>query len=224
MVKHKVVHKCTSSQAPSGQRSMIDFEVVSSDLRLYVLDTQVKKGAELSTDHYLVVSWIRWQGRLPDRPGKPRQIVRGELECLAEDLVNRVFNSHPRKNFLLILGEAGDMESPDVGEWVMFKASIVEADAWSCGQEVIGACPGGNLRTRWWTPVVKEAVKLKKEAFRAWLAPGSPAAADRYWEARRTAASAFAEVKTRMWEEFGEAMEKDFLSASRKFWQTIQQL
>ncbi|KAI3370526.1 hypothetical protein L3Q82_025287 [Scortum barcoo] len=33
---------------------MIDFVVVSSDLRPYVLDTRVKRGAELSTDHHLV--------------------------------------------------------------------------------------------------------------------------------------------------------------------------
>ena len=39
---------------------MMDFVVVSSDLQLYVLDTQVKRGAELSTDHPLVVSWNRW--------------------------------------------------------------------------------------------------------------------------------------------------------------------
>ncbi|KAI3372529.1 hypothetical protein L3Q82_023014, partial [Scortum barcoo] len=38
-----------------GRRSMIDFVVVSSDLRPYVLDTRVKRGAELSTDHHLVV-------------------------------------------------------------------------------------------------------------------------------------------------------------------------
>lgn len=42
--------------------------VVSSYLRLYVLDTQVKRGAELSTDQVA--------GRLPDRPGKPKQVLR----------------------------------------------------------------------------------------------------------------------------------------------------
>ena len=41
---------------------MIDSVVVSSDLQLYVLDTRVKRGAELSTDHHLVVSWIRLVG------------------------------------------------------------------------------------------------------------------------------------------------------------------
>lgn len=32
------------------------------DLQLYVLDTWVKREAELSTDHQLVVSWIIWCG------------------------------------------------------------------------------------------------------------------------------------------------------------------
>jgi len=96
----------------------------------------------------------------------------------------------------------------------MFRASIVEAAARSCGQKAVGVCHGGNPRTRWWTPAVKEAVRLKKEAFRACLAQGSPEAADAYREAKRTAASAIAEAKTRVWEEFGEAMEKDFWLAS----------
>ncbi|KAJ7995722.1 hypothetical protein DPEC_G00247540 [Dallia pectoralis] len=34
---------------------MIDFVIVSADLRPHVLDTRVKRGAELSTDHHLVV-------------------------------------------------------------------------------------------------------------------------------------------------------------------------
>ncbi len=76
VLEHRMIHKCTWYQNTLGQRLMIDFVVVSSDLQPYVLDTRVKKGAELSTDHHLVVSWIRWRGRLPDRPGKPKRVVR----------------------------------------------------------------------------------------------------------------------------------------------------
>ncbi|KAI3372123.1 hypothetical protein L3Q82_006983 [Scortum barcoo] len=50
MFKHKGVHQSVHV-APGhialGRRSMIDFVVVSSDLRPYVLDTRVKRGAEL---------------------------------------------------------------------------------------------------------------------------------------------------------------------------------
>ncbi|KAI3363271.1 hypothetical protein L3Q82_011558 [Scortum barcoo] len=75
MFEHKGVHQCTWHQDTLGRRSMIDFVVVSSDLRPYVLDTRVKRGAELSTDHHLVVSWIRWQRRKLDRPGRPKRVL-----------------------------------------------------------------------------------------------------------------------------------------------------
>ena len=218
MFEHWVAHKCTWYRTTLGQRSMIDFVVVSADLRPHVLDTRVKRGAELSTHHHLVVSWIRWRGRLPDRPGEPKRVVRVNWERLVEAPVRRVFNSHIWKNFSCIPGEVGDMES----EWAMFRASIAEVAVRCCGPKAVGACRGGNLRTRWWTPAVKEAVRLKKEAFWAWLAQGSPETADGYQEAKRAAASAVAKAKTQVWEEFGEAMEKDYRLASQKFWQTVR--
>ncbi|KAI3356703.1 hypothetical protein L3Q82_003389 [Scortum barcoo] len=158
---------------------MIDFVVVSSDLRPYVLDTRIKRGAELSTDHHLVVSWIRWQRRKLDRPGRPKRIVRVCWERLAEPSVREVFNSHLRKSFSQIPREAGDIES----EWTMFSAFIVDAAVRSCGRKVSGACRGGNPRTRWWTPEVRDAVRLKKESYRTMLACGTPDAVDRYRQA-----------------------------------------
>ena len=40
-------------------------------------------------------------------------------------------------------------------------------------------CRGGNSRTRWWTPAVRDAVKLMKESYRTFLACGTPEAAGR---------------------------------------------
>jgi len=56
----------------------------------------------------------------------------------------------------------------------MFGASIVEAAYRNCGRKVVGVCRGGNPRT------VREAVKLKKESYRAFLASGTLEAADGY--------------------------------------------
>ncbi|KAI3362891.1 hypothetical protein L3Q82_001666 [Scortum barcoo] len=43
------------------------------------------------------------------------------------------------------------------------------------------------------------------------LACGTPDAVDRYtWQAKQAAAWAVLEAKTQVWEEFGEAMEKDY--------------
>ena len=59
-------------------------------------------------------------------------------------------------------------------------------------------------------PAVREAVKLKKDAFHPWLCQGSPEAADRHQVAKSAAALVVAEANTWAWYEFGQAMEKDF--------------
>ncbi|KAK3537283.1 hypothetical protein QTP70_006987 [Hemibagrus guttatus] len=69
--------------------------------------------------------------------------------------------------------------------------------------------------------VIRSSEKLKKESYRAWLARGTPEAAEAYRQAKRAAARVVSEAKTRVWEEFGEAMEKDYRTASGKFWQTV---
>ncbi|KAK3541858.1 hypothetical protein QTP86_008196 [Hemibagrus guttatus] len=160
---------------------MIDLVVVSSDLRPNVLDTRVKRGAELSTDQHLVVSWIRLRRRMPDRLGRPKRIVRVCWERFADPSVRGVFNSHLRESFNQIPREVEDTESLEV----------------------------------------RDAVKLK-ESYRAWLARGTPEAAEAYRQAKRTAAGVVSEAKTRVWEEFGEVMEKDYRTASGKFWQTVR--
>ncbi|KAK3527104.1 hypothetical protein QTP86_010820 [Hemibagrus guttatus] len=201
---------------------MIDLVVVSSDLRPHVLDTRVKRGAELSTDHHLVVSWIRLWRRMPedDRLGRPKRIVRVCWERLADPSVSGVFNSHLRESFNQIPREVGNIES----EWTMFSSSIVDAAIRSCGHKVCGAGRGGNPRTQWWTLEERDAVKLKEESYRACLARGTLEAAEAYRQAKQTAARVVSEAKTLVWEEFGEAMEKDYRTASGKFWHTVRHL
>ncbi|KAK3538079.1 hypothetical protein QTP70_028636 [Hemibagrus guttatus] len=181
MFKYKGAHQYTWYQDTLGRRSMIDLVVVSSDLRLHVLDTQVKRGAELSTDHHLVVSWICLRRRMPDRLGRPKCIVRVCWEHHADPSVRGVFNSHLRESFNQIPREFGDIES----EWTMFSSSIVNTAIRSCGHKVSGASRSGNPRTQWWTLEVRYAVKLKKESYRAWLAWGTPEATEAYRQAKR---------------------------------------
>ncbi|KAI3372126.1 hypothetical protein L3Q82_006977 [Scortum barcoo] len=227
MFKHKGVHQCMWHQDTLGRRSMIDFVVISSDLRPYVLDTRVKRGAELSTDHHLVVSWIRWQRRKLDRPGRPKRIVRVCWERLAEPSVREVFNSHLRKSFSQIPREAGDIES----EWTMFSASIVDAgssklwtqDLWSL-VPVVAATPNPVLDTGskgccqaeegvlsgpcWPVGLLTQLTGYRQAGQASRSSPG------RSWR-----------QKLRVWEEFGgEAMEEDYRSASKRFWQTVRRL
>ena len=158
MFRYKGVHMCTWHQDTLGRSLMINFVVMSSDLLLQVMDTRVKRRAELSTDHHLVCG-LWWWERMLVRPGRPKLFVRLSWERLAESPVRKSFNSHLRESFNHVPGKAGDIEF----KWTMFHASIVEAADRCCGYKVVGACRGGNTRIRWRTLAVRDAVKLKKE-------------------------------------------------------------
>ncbi|KAI3373219.1 hypothetical protein L3Q82_006376 [Scortum barcoo] len=213
MFEHKGVHQCTWHQDTLGRRSMIDFVVVSSDLRPYVLDTRVKRGAELSTDHHLVVSWIRWQRRKLDRPGRPKRIVRVCWERLAEPspLSGRSSTptsgraSHRFRGRLGTLSPSGPCSLPPLSSTLAVR---------SCGRKVSGACRGGNPEPRWWTPEVRDAVRLKKESYRTMLACGTLGLLTQLTGTGRQAKQAAAAQdgpggkNFRVWEEFGEAMEE----------------
>ena len=85
---------------------------------------------------------------MPIRPDRPKHIVKVCWERLEESPVRRSFNSNLRQSFNHVPGEVGDIES----KWAMFLASIVEVADRSCGRKVVGACRGGNPRTRWCPP------------------------------------------------------------------------
>ncbi|KAK3529719.1 hypothetical protein QTP86_000825 [Hemibagrus guttatus] len=189
MFKHKGAHQYTWYQDTLGRRSMIDLVVVSSDLRPHVLDTQVKRRAELSTDHHLVE--LTLMEGMPIRLGQAPIVTESCWNCLADPSVRGVFNSHLRESFNQIPREVGDIES----EWTMFSSSIVDTAIRSCGRKVSGAGRGGNPQTQWWTLEVRDAVKLKKESYRACLARGTPEAAEAYRQAKRTTAMVVSKQK-----------------------------
>ena len=68
-----------------GQRSLIDFCIVSADLFSTVSDVRVKRGAELSTDHYLVVCALKAVKPLrKQKTFRPRKTYRILWESLAD--------------------------------------------------------------------------------------------------------------------------------------------
>ena len=57
--QHKRIHKHTPHKNSRGQRSLIDFCIISADLFCAMSDVRVERRAELSTDHHLVVCTLK---------------------------------------------------------------------------------------------------------------------------------------------------------------------
>ncbi|KAI3355482.1 hypothetical protein L3Q82_018318 [Scortum barcoo] len=194
MFEHKGVHQCTWHQDTLGRRSMIDFVVVSSDLRPYVLDTRVKRGAELVN-------------RSP--PG-------GELDPLAEEEVGQTWQTQTYCEGLLgTSGRAlcqGGLQLPPPEELLTerFRGRLGTLSP-------SGPCSLPPLSTRQQFEVVDArslvpVVAATPEPGGGHRKPSKPQPG-RSWR-----------QKLRVWEEFGEAMEEDYRSASKRFWQTVRRL
>ena len=121
-------------------------------------------------------------------------------ECLAEDLVEMVFNSHLWQRFNYIPEVTGDMKT----ELAIFGLNIDDVAIGSCNSKVADAC-GNNPRK----PLMdtRDERDLQRRSYRAWLACGTPEAAGPHWQAKQPLAQNVADVKTLVWEELSEMKE-----------------
>ena len=200
MLEHKGAHKCTWYQSTLGRRSMIDFVIVSSDSCFGHLGEE-RGGTFNGRPSVGELDQGMGEESRVDRPGKPKREMQVNWEHLEEAPVLGIFNSHLRRSFSGIPVEVGSIEP----EWLVFKASIAEAAAVSCGFKGLGASRGGNPRGPWWSGKPSD-----------WICyPMTPEAVVGYRRARRAAAAAMSEAEQQVWDKFGEAMEKDFRSAPK---------
>ena len=84
---------------------------------------------------------------------------------------------------------------------------------------------GTEKRIPRWNQDVKEAIRAKKDAFKALLQNRSSSDLQSlYSEVRKAAAQAVEISKERSWEEFGQGLASNYSSANKIFWQTIGRL
>ena len=90
--QHKEIHKFTWESRGRGLRSIIDYFIVGKALRPGVADVRVIRGAEVGSDHYLVLLKVRLQVK---RRKKGIEVGRSKLR------VHRLENRETRLKFQL---------------------------------------------------------------------------------------------------------------------------
>ena len=93
--QHREIHKYTWCRPSMDQKYLIDFCIVSSDLFSDVLDVRVKRGAQLSTDHHLVVCSLRLSKPWPNKRSNRSSVTyRIKWEALEDkEVVRKQFAS-----------------------------------------------------------------------------------------------------------------------------------
>ena len=114
---NKEIYNYTWYKNSVGLRSIIDFRIVSADLLSSVVDVRVKRGAELSTNHHLVVCILRDLNCPRTRKRfRAQRAYRIKWELLADKKVRHTFAS----KVAFLFRELPDF-TEDVGtEWNLF--------------------------------------------------------------------------------------------------------
>ena len=130
------------------------------DLFFSVVDVRVKRGVELSTEHHLVVCILRGL-----KHSRTRRAYSKNWVLPADKNVRHTFASKIASLFRELQDFTEDVET----EWNLSKSAVITSAAASCGCKRVGSQMAGEKRATWWNQEVKEAIRAKKTAFRAWL-------------------------------------------------------
>ena len=131
-----------------------------------VLDVRVKRSAELSTNLYLVVCSLQLSKPWPNRKSNRSFVTfRIKGEALEDKKVRKKFLSSISSKFRQLLEASEDIEK----EWLLFRLTIILSAAKSCGQKRFRVTGDSEERTLWRNQEIKEAIRAKKDAFKAML-------------------------------------------------------
>ncbi|VDO99096.1 unnamed protein product [Soboliphyme baturini] len=125
----------------------------------------VTRGAELSTNHHLVVGTLRckkWSTKRRSGGSGGRSNLRIKWEALPLVDTRAKFANNIARQFEQIPVMKTDVET----KWQLFKRGLLEAATECCGYKRVDLPPGGQQRSSWRTGEVQLAVKEKKAAFK----------------------------------------------------------
>ena len=214
---HKDIHKFTWEEPTRNRKSILDYILVSKDLRRYVLDTRVFRGFEVSSDHYLVCCNLRIKYNR-DSINTRTKCYRMKVESLEDRDTRCTFETRVSNEYNRIREtDEEDIET----EWQGYRDILTKI-----GKEVLGeaVCKDNKRRSPWWTENIKTAVKAKKVAYKKWLATRSESNRQDYKDKRNAVSKSIKESKKKSWVDFGSFLENAGMEGRKLFWGVVKKL
>ena len=210
LVKHKYTWICPGR----GLQSIIDYFLIRGDTKRNVNDVKVTRGAEIGSDHHLVLMKLKLCGRVQVRKVEKQSRLRSERLTTEEGKLKSQIRLGRKLN------EAKWTNGSDVEKmWEEFKDNAIETAEVVCGRIKY---ENGNQRTRWWGKEVELSVRKKKLAFKRWLQLKTTEAKEEYLRAKRAAGHEVRKAKNDEWRRLGESLQGDYIHDQKRFWASIR--
>ena len=178
----------------------------------------------MSTDHHLDVCTLKALKPLKKRKTiRPRETYQIKWESLADKEVRTAFADNIASKFKELPTSTEDIET----EWCLFRTAVITSATNCCGRKCVGGTKSSEKRTPSWNQEVKEAIRAKKVAYKAWLA-------NKNFYHLNFVRSTLKHVRRQPQKlnclrkgsgrNLGERLDDDFKMANKVFWQTIRRL
>ena len=192
----------------------LDYFLVRRDSQTRVKDVKVVRGAEIGSDHYLVLLKMS-KNSMVERSRAVSKNVRIRTDRLKDKRVRLEFKLRLQQK----MNTTGHREESMEEVWAKFKEGVLSAAVEVCG---VRQQKGQRKRMRWWNDEVKEAVKKKKVAYLKWLQRNTQEAKDEYHRAKKEAKRVVRIAQNEEWVELGRSLQNDFQNNQRRFWSRVK--
>ena len=216
--QHREIHKYTWVCPGRELRSIIDYFLVRKGDRVRVNDVRVVRGAEIGSDHHLVLLKISKMNR-GGRHRKVEESVRIRTDRLKDRCIRLKFEKRLKQKMSIRGQRVSHREESSEEVWAEFKEGILSTAVEVCG---VRRHNGQRKRTRWWNEEVKEAVRKKKVAYMMWLQRKTLEAKDEYHRAKKEAKRVVRIAQNEEWMELGRSLQSDFQNNQRRFWRRVR--
>ena len=137
--KHKDIHKWTRVAETRGERSIIDYIIVTNSLFYSTHDVRVMRGAEIYSDHFLVVAKMNILPKQKDKKGKMSKRSKLMVEKLKDTLTQLAYQNSIKAK----LEQQTPTETLEQ-LWLKYKNALNESANEICGRKIIR----GNKKIR----------------------------------------------------------------------------
>ena len=222
---HKDIHRFTREAKSRDEKSIIDYVIINKEYRREVRDTRVRRGAEIYSDHFLVLSKIEIgaENQCVEKKNTKEKNQRKEViktYRLREEGTAEKYREGIEIEMIKIKEQRWEGTSTET-LWKKIRSSLIQTAKKVCGTKIINE---RRKQTRWWNEEIKREVKLKKQSWQRYLSAGTDADYRRYKEQRGKVKEMVKRAKQQSWEEFGERMETDRLGNQKLFYKVLKNL
>ena len=223
--EHKDIHRYTREVSSRDERSIIDYVIVNRNYRNEVTDTRVRRGPEIYSDHFLVLSKLRIKGIVnkSSRKGSKAKVVKEVIKVyrLRNKEIAEIYREKTEKE----LAEARGINSKtDIeNQWKAIRDVMIRVAKQTCGKIMVGG-EGTKKQTKWWSAEIKAEVKLKKQEWKTYLRNRNAQNYDNYKRQRIRVREMIKAAKQKSWEEFGKKMEEDRHGNQKLFYKMLKSI